>query len=228
MYSSLSDYLIALLSSQWSKLELKASARIPNSLRSRVDISQIVNDSLYEWTQVFLKPDLEGSNAETVEDSLFALLIHILRKRAGDAVRKELSWKRGGRTSFEEANQILHHEDPRSTIGIADLEVEDTLGQFGLYLDTIQQSVLSLRFDGHEELEIATKLRIPVETVRRARKAIARIADQVLADREPRTKNQEPRTKNQEPRPKNQEPRKNSFEKWRFSGYRTRGLRLVN
>ena len=191
MDCSLPECFIAFLSSQWSRLEQIASAKIPESLRSRVDVSQVVNDSLFEITQVVVKPDLEGSNAETVEDSLFALVTHILRKRAVDAVRKELTWKRGGRIRIEQADQILHHEDPQSTISIARLESEDVIGQIGFYLDVIQQGVLTLRYDGNEELEIAQKLRIPVETVRSARKAIARIADEVLTERvlsEPRAR----------------------------------------
>ena len=49
MNRPLSDYLIAFLFSQFPKLEKRTAAQVPNAIRSRVDVSQIVNDSLYEW-----------------------------------------------------------------------------------------------------------------------------------------------------------------------------------
>ena len=199
MTRPLSDYLIVLLSSQLQRLESKTTARIPNAIRNRVDISQIVNDSLYEWIHFISTNEETESSTAIVEESHFAILIHILRMRTSDAVRKEMTWKRGGRTLIDGNDQMLQCEDLRSRESLSDLECKDTLRVITLYLDDIQQNILRLRYEGNTESEIAEKLIIPLETVRAARKEISTIAKEVLRKQlEPRTKNQEPRTKNQE------------------------------
>jgi len=141
---------------------------IPNAIRGRVDVSQIVNDSLYEWIHTLEIYEYEEPNAALSEELLMAIMHDILQKRTIDSIQKEMT----------------------------------------LVLDDFQQSVLKLRFEGNTESEIAEKLRIPMDAVRAARKAIAAIAEEVLG--------------------RNQEPRKNSFGKWRFSECRTRFLLLIH
>jgi DNA-directed RNA polymerase specialized sigma24 family protein len=189
MNRPLSEYLTAFISSRWRWLESKASSQIPNAIRSRVDVSQIVNDSLFEWIKLHSENEYAEFSTIWDEASLNATMIDILQKRTVDAIRRETTWKRGGRNAIDGDDQLLQCMDRRSHDGMTGLECEETLRKFSFHLDSIQLSVLHLRREGNTESEIAETLGISTETVSAARKAIAIIAEEVLSP----TKNQKPK-----------------------------------
>ncbi|MFO0085975.1 MAG: hypothetical protein ACK52L_08840, partial [Pirellula sp.] len=45
------DRFAAILRMYWTILESKAMSRVSQRIRSRVDVSQIVNDAAHEWIQ---------------------------------------------------------------------------------------------------------------------------------------------------------------------------------
>ena len=99
----------------------------------------------------------------------------------------------------------------------------------------MQQQVLDLHYDGYSETAIAEQLGIALISLQRIRKTIASLAEGlILGDDQTRrgsqkseVRRQEARGKRQEARGKRQEARKNSFEKWKLSGWIRCRLRLV-
>ncbi|MCY3011853.1 MAG: ECF-type sigma factor [Planctomycetota bacterium] len=165
-------------------------------------------------------------------DSLIGLLMIIAKRRTTDAVRKEISWKRGGRT-ITGGEEILDRCPDLNCISCTTaIEFEEMISGLEQHLDATQQLVLRLRLDAYTEGEIAERLQVSIDAVKGIRRSIVYIANAVMPDahsesREQRAEKQEARSKKQEARSKKQEARKNSFEKWEFSQRRTRRLRLT-
>jgi DNA-directed RNA polymerase specialized sigma24 family protein len=214
------NVFVQIATSHWLQLECATRSTIPRSLRSIIDAEQIVNDSIDDW----IKRVSEAQSDEMMEqrdiDSLIGLLMIIAKRRTTDAIRKEISWKRGGRTITGGEEILDRCQDSNCIACTSAIEFEEMLCGLEQHLDATQQSVLRLRLDGYTEWEIAERLQVSLDAVKGIRRSIVSIANAVMPDAHPEGKKQEARSKKQE-------ARKNSFEKWEFFQRRTRRLRLT-
>jgi len=234
MNHPIQSVFVQIATSHWLRLEYATRSRIPNGLRSLIDVEQVVNDSIDEWmTQVSETMCNEAMEPMDL-DALVGLLMFILKCHTTDAIRKEIAWKRGGRT-INSGEEILDRcKDPNCVACASAMEFEEMLVSVEQHLDATQRSVLRLRLDGYTEFEIGERLQLSISTVKGIRRSIASIVKAMMPDAYPKSKEQrakskkqEAKSKKQEARSKKQEARKNSFEKWEFSQRRTHRLRLV-
>ena len=93
-------FLFKLTNHSIHSLETFCLQILPNSDRSQVDVSQIVNDSLLDW-YFTVSSHSQDSTKKQDDQSDVALLMDIIKKRSMDAVRKLLAWKlRSSRIEF--------------------------------------------------------------------------------------------------------------------------------
>ena len=216
---------VQIATSHWLRLECATRSRIPRGLRSLIDVEQIVNDSIDDWIKRVSETQSDEMMEQSDIDSLIGLLMIIAKRRTTDAVRKEISWKRGGRT-ITGGEEILDRCPDLNCISFTTaIEFEEMISGLEQHLDATQQLVLRLRLDAYTEGEIAERLQVSIDAVKGIRRSIVYIANAVMPDAH--SESREQRSKKQEARSKKQEARKNSFEKWEFSQRRTRRLRLT-
>lgn len=195
------DRFAIILRMHWAMLESKAISRVIQRIRSRVDVSQIVNDAAKEWIEVV-------SVMEPLsDDRLIGLLTRIVEKRTLDAIRSENAWKRGGQLEAFGSEHLQQCTDPHCSDCLSEMQSAEMRSLLDMHLHSIQQQVLELRCHGYSEIEIAERMQITLASVQRIRKSIAAIAKAINLTRDERLKN--------------------SFGKWKFSHWNGRRLRLV-
>jgi DNA-binding NarL/FixJ family response regulator len=159
----------------------------------------------------------------------------IVEKRSLDAIRDVNAWKRGGRIEAVGSDHLQHRHDPHCVDCFSEMQAAEMRSVLDKHLDRMQQQVLDLHYDGYSETAIAEQLGIALISLQRIRKTIASLAEGLIlgddqtrrGSQKARGKRQEARGKRQEARGKRQEARKNSFEKWKLSGWIRCRIRLV-
>ena len=229
------DRFAAILRLRWTILESKAISRVSQSIRSRVDVSQIVNDAAHEWIQRVGELERLTQPKQLSDERLVGLLMKIVEKRSPDAIRDVNAWKRGGRIEAVGSDHLQHRHDPHCVDCFSEMQAAEMRSVLDKHLDRMQQQVLDLHYDGYSETAIAEQLGISLISLQRIRKTIASLAEGlILRDDQTRrgsqkseVRSQKARGKRQEARGKRQEARKNSFEKWKLSGWIRCRIRLV-
>ncbi|MFN7893369.1 MAG: helix-turn-helix domain-containing protein [Pirellula sp.] len=215
------DRFAAILRLRWTILESKAISRVSQSIRSRVDVSQIVNDAAHEWIQRVGELERLTQPKQLSDERLVGLLMKIVEKRSPDAIRDVNAWKRGGRIEAVGSDHLQHRHDPHCVDCFSEMQAAEMRSVLDKHLDRMQQQVLDLHYDGYSETAIAEQLGISLISLQRIRKTIASLAEGLIL------RDDQTRRGSQKARGKRQEARKNSFEKWEFFQRRTRRLRLI-
>jgi DNA-directed RNA polymerase specialized sigma24 family protein len=204
--SSREEFLAGILRAVFSRMEHAVFTRIPIGIRSRIDVSQIVNDAGLKWLQTVSTIEQIALSEPLSEKRLIGLLKAIVHKHALDQIRTESSWKRGGRIEINAGDRFIQCHDPHCTDCESELHVQEMHALLANHLDSHEQRLLDLRCDGYSESEIAEKMRITLEEVHSIRKAALSIAEVVLLTsderRATRGERQEARGKRQEARGK--------------------------
>ena len=173
------DRASRLLQQFLTKLENYAWSNISEKIRSRIDVSQIVNDAAEEWIGVISKKPNTQSQSYS-DEQLLSLLMKIVRNRTIDAIRVESAGKRGGQIEFVGYDPILHCFDPKNRDLTSELQVAEIRNLLEQHLDVEQLRVLDLRCSGYSETAIAEQMNITLSEVRRIRKAIVSVAKIVI------------------------------------------------
>jgi DNA-binding CsgD family transcriptional regulator len=208
------DRFAAILRMQWTILESKTMSRVSQRIRSRVDVSQIVNDAAEEWMEVVSVLESEVANEPLSDERLISLLTSIIEMRTLDAIRSANAWKRGGQLEAVGIEHLQQCMDPHCTDCLSEMQSAEMRSLLDVHLDSMQQKVLELRCNGYSETEIAERMQITLASVQRIRKSIAAVAKAINLTRDERRETRDER-------------RKNSFGKWKFSRWNGRRLRLV-
>jgi hypothetical protein len=203
MNHPIQSVFVQIATSHWLRLECATRSRIPIGLSSLIDAEQVVNDSIDEWMTRASETMCNEAMEPMDLDALVGLLMFILKCHTTDAIRKEIAWKRGGRT-INSGEEILDRcKDPNCVACTSAMEFEEMLVSVEQHLDAMQRSVLRLRLDGYTEFEIGERLQLSISAVKGIRRSIASIAKAMMPDAYPKSKEQ--RAKRQEARGKRQE-----------------------
>ena len=226
------DRFAAILRMYWTILESKAMSRVSHRIRSRVDVSQIVNDAAHEWIQRVGELERVTQPKQLSDERLIGLLMKIVEKRSLDAIRDVNAWKRGGRIEAVGSDHLQHCHDPHCVDCFSEMQAAEMRSLLDIHLDSMQQQVLELLCYGYSEIEIAEQLGIGLISLQRIRKTIASLAEgQILGDDQTRRGIQKSEVRSQKARGKRQEAsgkwQENSFEKWKLSGWIRCRIRLV-
>jgi len=201
----------------WIILERRALSRVSQRIRSRVDVSQIVNDAADEWIQIGVSLEKSHHGEQLSDERLIGLLVAIVEKRTTDSIRSEIAWKRGGRTITGGEEILDRCQDPNCITCTSAIEFDEMLSSVEQHLDATQRSVLRLRLDGYTELEIAKRLELSIDAVKGIRRSIVSVANSVMTVAHP--ERQKAKGKRQKAKGK-----KSSFEK---NGNFSNGVRGV-
>jgi DNA-binding NarL/FixJ family response regulator len=208
------DRFAAILRLRWTILESKAISRVSQRIRSRVDVSQIVNDAAHEWIQRVGELERLTQPKQFSDERLIGLLMKIVEKRSLDAIRDVNAWKRGGQLEAFGSEHLQQCTDPHCSDCSSEMQAAEMRSLLDIHLESMQQQVLELRCYGYSEIEIAERMRITLASVQRIRKSIAAVAKAINLTRDERRETRDER-------------RKNSFGKWKFSRWNGHRLRLV-
>jgi DNA-binding CsgD family transcriptional regulator len=219
----------------WTILESKAMSRVSQRIRSRVDVSQIVNDAAEEWIEVVSALEQRGHAEQLSDERLICLLEAIVEKRALDAIRSANALKRGGQLEAVGSEHLQQCTDPHCSDCLSEMQSAEMRSLLDMQLDSMQQQLLELRCYGYSETEIAERMQITLASVQRIRKSIASVAKAINLTRDERRETRDERRETRDERRKTKderrktkdERRKNSFGKWKFSRWNGRRLRLV-
>ena len=177
----------------WTILESKAISRVSQRIRSRVDVSQIVNDAAEEWMEVVSVMESEVANEPLSDDRLIGLLTRIVEKRTWDAIRSENAWKRGGQLETFGSEHLQQCTDPHCSDCLSEMQSAEMRILLNKHLDSMQQQVLELRCNGYSETEIAERMQITLASVQRIRKSIASVAKAIDLTRDERRETRDER-----------------------------------
>ncbi len=168
-------------------------SRVSQRIRSRVDVSQIVNDAAKEWMEVVSVMESDVANEPLSDDRLIGLLTRIVEKRTLDAIRSEKSWKRGGQLEAVGSDHLLQCQDPHCSDCLSEMQSAEMRSLLDMHLDSMQQQVLDLRWDGHSETAIAEQMQITLASVQRIRKTIVFVATAIILTRDERRERRDER-----------------------------------
>ena len=206
-------------------------SRVSQRIRSRVDVSQIVNDAAHEWIQRVGELERVTQPKQLSDERLIGLLMKIVEKRSLDAIRDVNAWKRGGRIEAVGSDHLQHCHDPHCVDCFSEMQAAEMRLVLDKHLDRMQQQVLDLHYDGYSETAISEQLGISLISLQRIRKTIASLAEGLIlgddATRKSEVRSQKSEGRSQKAEGKRQEARKNSFEKWKLSGWIRCRIRLV-
>jgi DNA-binding CsgD family transcriptional regulator len=187
------DRFAAILRMYWTIIESKTISKISQRIRSRVDVSQIVNDAAKEWMEVVSVMESEVANETLSDERLIGLLRRIVDKRTLDAIRSENTWKRGGQLEAFGSEHLQQCTDPHCSDCLSEMQSEEMRSLLDIHLDSMQQQVLELRCYGYSEIEIAERMRITLASVQRIRKSIAAVAKAINLTRDERRETRDER-----------------------------------
>jgi hypothetical protein len=130
----------------WNCAESWVRSCVELRLLHRIDIQQIVNDSLYQWHALCRKGCVK-SDAEL----LSPILKRILRCRLRDELKTTAREKRGGNKFLQELNEELVCG---VSISFDEIETNDVVDVLGSHLNAQELMVLELRILGYEDSAI--------------------------------------------------------------------------